>query len=110
MRPQTVTRSGIGTSSKIKTDYQQNPFNASIKCVVTGTATYTIQGTLGDPAAGGSTWFNHPTLVNLTANATGNWAFPVRGTRINQTAGAGSVALTLIQVGQDALPEPRIIA
>jgi hypothetical protein len=91
-------------------DYKQNPFNCALVATVTGSATYSVQGTADDPASGSAAWFNHPTMVNLTATAQGNWAFAVRGTRLNQTVGAGSVSLLVTQSGQDDLPEPRVIA
>ena len=46
-----------------------------------------------------ATWFSHATVVAATANADGNYAFPVRGIRVNLTAGTGSVVATLLQAG-----------
>jgi hypothetical protein len=104
MRPVVVTQTGTGTSPVIITDYIQTPFNASISTVVTGTVTYTIQHTFDDvyaanynPATGN--WYNHDNtdMVNATSNQNDNFAYPIRGCRINQTAGSGSTQLTYIQ-------------
>jgi hypothetical protein len=100
MRPIVVTTTGISTSSTAVMDHYQSPFNVGMGVVVTAPATYTIQHTFDDVlnASVTPTWFNHPTLSG-SSSADGNYAFPVRGIRINQTAGAGSVALTIIQAG-----------
>lgn len=106
MRPMTATTSGVSTSNVIPFDYLRNGFSVGIGCVVTGTVTYTIQHTFDNvqsptytPASG--TWFNHDdaALVNATANANGNFAFPITAARVNQTAGSGSVSVKFIQAG-----------
>lgn len=99
MRPVTVSSSGISVSPTVVTNYLQESFAIGFAAVVTGAATYTIQHTFDDilnPAVT-PTWFNHETLVDQVASQDGNYAFPVRGIRINQTVGAGSVALTVLQ-------------
>ena len=71
---------------------------------VTGTVTFTVQHTFDDVFAAGfvaasATWHNHPTVAGSTATADGNYAFPVRAVRINQTVGSGSTRGTFIQAG-----------
>lgn len=101
MRPIVISASGVSTSPVAVLDHYQSPFNVGMGAVVTGSATYTIQHTFDDVlnSAVTPTWFNHPTMASLTASSDGNYAFPVRGVRINLTSGAGSVALTAIQAG-----------
>jgi len=104
MRPVRVTTSGVSVSLPIPIDQGVNPTNIGLGVVVTGAATYTVEHTFDDvfdeafnPAT--ATWFPHPTLQTLSANADGNLAFPPTAVRLNQTAGAGSAILNLIQAG-----------
>lgn len=102
MRPLTLTRSGTpGTSSIAILDHYRTPFNVGVGVVITGTVTATLQHTFDDvltnPAT--ATWFDHVDLKDLIASADGNYAFPVRGVRINMTAGTGTVTATLVQAG-----------
>jgi hypothetical protein len=104
MRPTTVTTSGTSVSAPVVTDYLVSPFNIGFGVVVTGTVTYTVQHTFDDPFAVGftpaaATWFNHEDLVSQTTSQDGNYAFPVRAIRVNQSAGAGSTSATFIQAG-----------
>jgi hypothetical protein len=104
MRPVTVTTSGTSVSSPIVVDYLISPFNIGFGVVVTGSATYTVQHTFDDPFSSTftpatATWFNHEDLVSQTTSQDGNYAFPVRAIRVNQSAGAGSTAATFIQAG-----------
>jgi hypothetical protein len=80
--------------------------DVSVQGVVTGAATYTVQVTLDKveempPAA--VTWFDVtvPALVGATANQIGAIPFPVAAIRVNQTAGAGSMKLTVLQIGRN---------
>lgn len=101
MRPIVLTTTGVTTSNVAVMDHYISPFNVGLGVVVSAPATYTIQHTFDDvldPAVT-PTWFSHPTLNGLSANADGNYAFPIRGIRINQTAGAGTTTLTVIQAG-----------
>lgn len=104
MRPVRITQTGVGTSQVIPIDQYLNPTNIGLGVTVQGAATYTIEHTFDDvfdpnfnPAT--ATWFPHPTLAGLAVNADGNYAFPPTGCRINQTLGAGSTTLNLIQAG-----------
>lgn len=76
-----------------------SPFNVGFGVVVTGTVTYSVQHTFDDPATGFTTWFSHPTVAAETANADGNYAFPVTGIKLLVSAGTGSATLNLIQAG-----------
>jgi hypothetical protein len=101
MRPIVVSKTGEGSSSIVPMDTYQNPFNVTIKVVVSGTVTYTVQSTNDDiqNAAVTPSWDNHPTLAGLTIAGLGNYAFPVTGIRLNITAGAGTATMTVQQAG-----------
>jgi len=101
MRPIVLKTYGVSTSSPSVMDHYISPFNVGLGVVVTGSATFTVQHTFDDvfnPSVT-PTWFSHPTLAGLSASADGNYAFPVTAIRLNQSAGAGSAVLTVIQAG-----------
>ena len=104
MRPVRVEQVGVGTSAVIPIDQYLNPTNIGLGVNITGAATVTIEHTFDDvfdpnfnPAT--ATWYPHPTLAGINADDDGNYAFPPTGVRINQTVGAGSTILNLIQAG-----------
>lgn len=99
MRPVTKAVTGIGTTEWIKLDHKTNPFNVGFGCVVSGTATYTVQHTFDSVDSGTPTPFNNAYVAGQTANADGNYAFPVCAIRVNLTAGTGTVTITAIQAG-----------
>lgn len=99
-----TTGPGVSVSEVVPIDQYLNPTNIGLAVVVSGSVTYTVEHTFDDvfatdfnPAT--ATWFPHPTLQALTASADGNFAFPPTGVRLNQTLGAGSAILNLIQAG-----------
>jgi hypothetical protein len=93
---------GAKNSAAAVLDYYGRP-EVSLQAVVTGTATYTIQQTLDNPLEAGvtPTWFDHPdtNLVSQTVNRQGNYAYIPVAVRVRQTAGSGSVTLTVVQAG-----------
>lgn len=104
MRPVRVTVTGVDVSAPIPIDQYLNPTNIGLGVVISATATYTVEHTFDDvwdenfnPAT--ATWFPHPTLDGLTANADGNLAFPPTAVRLNVSASTGDVTLNLIQAG-----------
>lgn len=99
MRPQIFSITGVGTSAWIPLDYRQNPFNVGFGVVVNGTITYDIEHTFDDVLQPGTTptAFKHASLVAQTANKDGNYAFPIKAIRINNTAGTGTTTVTLLQ-------------
>lgn len=101
MRPIVICMTGTGSSAVAPMDHYQTPFNVGIGVVASGTVNYTIQHTFDDvqDEAVTPTWFSHPTLVALTTNADGNYAFPVRAVRLYINSGDGTATLTLIQAG-----------
>jgi len=99
MRPQVIKKSLTGTSAWIPVDYKQNPLNIGLAVVVNGTITYDVEHTFDDvfdstvtPVA-----FKHATLTSQTTNKDGNYAFPIRAVRLNNTAGTGDTTLTILQ-------------
>lgn len=99
MKLQTVSRTGVGSSSALVMNTNVSPFNVGFGVIVTGTVNYTIQHTFDDPAVGFSTWFSHPTIASLAANADGNYAFPVTGIKVLVNSGDGTAQLKLVQAG-----------
>jgi hypothetical protein len=99
MKQQTVSQTGVGSSSSIVINTNVTPVNIGFGVVVSGTVNYTVQHTFDDPATGFSTWFSHPTIASQTANADGNYAFPVTGVKVLVNSGSGSATLKLIQAG-----------
>ena len=99
MKVQTVAKTGVGSSNSLVMNTNISPFNVGFGVVVTGTVTYSVQHTFDDPATGFTTWFSHPTVAAETANADGNYAFPVTGIKVLVTAGDGTATMNLIQAG-----------
>lgn len=103
MRSIVLTRSGTtGTTSAAVLDAYRSPFNVGIGIKITGSVTCKIEHTFDDILtvdSGSVTWYDHPVLTSVTANADGNYAFPVAAVRVNMTAGTGTVTATFIQAG-----------
>ena len=101
MRAIIVSKTAAGSSATIPLDTYENPFNVGLGVVVAGTVNYTIQHTFDDvqDAAVTPVWFSHPSMSSLTANADGNYAFPVRAIKILVNSGSGTATATIIQAG-----------
>jgi hypothetical protein len=99
MKLQTVSKTGVGSSSALVMNTDISPFNVGFGVIVTGTVDYTVQHTFDDPAVGFSTWFSHPTVASQAANADGNYAFPVTGIKVLVNSGDGTATLKLLQAG-----------
>lgn len=99
MKVQTVSKTGVGSSSALVMNTNTTPFNVGFGVIVTGDVNYTVQHTFDDPAVGFSNWFPHPTIAGQTANADGNYAFPVTGIKVLVNSGDGSATLKLVQAG-----------
>jgi hypothetical protein len=97
---------GFGNGKAIPLDYMVSPANWALAVIVTGTVTYTVQHTFDDVFSlsfveATATWFDHDSsaLVAASMNQDGNYAFPPTATRIQITAGTGSVVYDIIQAG-----------
>ncbi len=102
MRPQVVAVTGAGSSDPIMVDRLQTPTNIGLAVVMTGSVTDAdVEHTFDDvnDTSITPTWFEHPTLNALSANADGNLAFPPRFVRITIVTGTGTATLTMIQAG-----------
>ena len=99
MKVQSVSKTGVGSSSALVMNTNVSPFNVGFGVVVTGTVNYTVQHTFDDPAIGFSTWFSHPTVASQAANVDGNYAFPVTGIKVLVNSGSGTATLNLVQAG-----------
>jgi len=99
MRPQVISITGTGTSAWIPVDYKQNPFNIGLGLVISGTVSCDIEHTFDDifDTSVTPTAFKNSTLTAKSSNTDGNYAFPVRAVRINNTSGTGTSTLTLLQ-------------
>lgn len=102
MRPVSVTTSDASSVTKDSSTIPLDTFSdeVALQAVVSGTATYTIQQTLDDPFGSAAlNWFDHSdtNLVGATTNKQGNYDFTPRAVRLRQTAGSGSVTLTVSQ-------------
>jgi len=102
MRPVTVTVSGVGVSVPIPVDFLNAQFAIGVGVKITATATYTVEHTFDDvfsptfnPAT--ATWWPNSGLTAKTANADGNYAFPVQAVRLNVASSTGDVTMTIIQ-------------
>ena len=94
MRSVTLTQTGAGSTNGYVADSYISPFNIGFGVIVSGTVTYTVQHTFD-----GTNWFNHPDVAAETANADGNYAFPVLQVRLTVSSGSGTATMTLIQAG-----------
>lgn len=94
MRSVTLTQTGAGSTNGYVADSYISPFNIGFGVVVSGTVTYTVQHTFD-----GTNWFDHPDIAAETANADGNYAFPVLQVRLTVSSGSGTATMTLIQAG-----------
>ena len=99
MKLQTVSKTGVGSSSALVMNTNISPFNVGFGVKVTGTVNYTIQHTFDNPAVGFTTWYSHPTVANETTNQDGNYAFPVTGIKVLVNSGDGTATLNLLQAG-----------
>ena len=108
MRPFVASVSGVGVSPVYPPDNYVSPFNLALSVLVTGTVTYTVQYTFDDVFSSGfsaasANWVDHPSLTTQTATKDSNIAYPVRGVRLNVTAGTGVARFTVIQAGGGGL-------
>jgi hypothetical protein len=102
-RATSVTVGEAASSATIPINWRADNFGVSIVCVVDGDLTYKVQHTVDDiyalAASGGTpTWLDHSSLTSKTANADGNYAFPITAVRLTVTAYAdGDVTMTVLQ-------------
>lgn len=101
MRSVVIQQTGVGASSWVPLDQYVASFSVGIGVVVTGVVTYTIEYTYDDVFNNSITPTAWPVLAlnGLAVNADAQLSNPVKALRINQTAGAGTTAMTVVQGG-----------
>lgn len=112
MRPVVITLTGTGStlnSTPIPVSWRANPTSISLFFDTNGNTTgFTVQYTGEAPenyttAAlynSGAKWFNHAFMAAMTADLSGNIAYPVRAIRLQaDTNGTDTATLTIIQAG-----------
>ena len=87
-----VTITGVGNSEAIDIEDTVD-IRISYACGVTGTVNYTVQHSLD-----GVRFFDNSDNSAQTADADGNYVFPVRAVRVKVNSGTGSVHLYLRQL------------
>jgi len=99
MKRQIVSQTGSGSSSWVPVDMAQNQFKIGFGVVVSGTVNYTVEHTFDDmyDANVTPTAFSHADVAAQTANADGNYAFPVSAIRLTVNSGTGTATLTILQ-------------
>lgn len=101
----TVSVTGEGSSTPIPVNTMQNPFNASVAVIVSGTVSYTVEHTFNPlPVTGtaysGYTWWPNATLQSQTANNSATYNMPITAIRVtNLTGSTGVSSLTVVQAG-----------
>lgn len=105
MRPVTLTLTGPGVSAVCPPDIYLNPFNLTLQTLVTGTVSYSVEYTKDDVF---SPTFN-PATANWiavtaipaasTTSKEATLISPVRGIRINNASGTGTIVLQIVQSG-----------
>jgi hypothetical protein len=97
-----VGTNAIGASQIIPLDQYISPFNVSLGLAITGTVDVTVEYTFDDvfgDAPGPFTWFDHPDLTNVAANADGTFISPVSACRLLTNSGVGEAVLRIVQAG-----------
>lgn len=105
--PRAIYTFGVSTSPAYLINTNGLPW-ITLGTAVTGAATYTVEqavvpvteaGRPGVPEAADWQAINDPAMVGASSNQQSNYAFLPTHIRLNQTAGAGSVRLTIVQSG-----------
>lgn len=100
-QPVVLTLTGVGSTRWSMQNIHITPFNVAIGCIVSGTATYTVEYTYDNPENPNATInvYSHSVLINQTASNDGFFAYPVRAIRVSITSGSGTVTTTILQAG-----------
>jgi hypothetical protein len=105
MKSVVLAQTGVGASRWLLIDSHVTPVSVGIGVVVTGTVTYNVEYTYDDfldPTVTVTAWSPGQlpaALHGATANQDGVITWPIRGVRVNVTAGSGTAAMTVIQSG-----------
>ncbi len=105
MRPIFQTVVGVGVSVPIPIDQYIGSTSIAVACIISATATYTVQHTFDDvfdPAftPAGATWFDTPGFDGPeTTNQDGTIVSPPAAIRLNVSASTGNVQIIVRQAG-----------
>lgn len=93
---------GESVSRTVPLNWRQQEFNMSLAVEITGTINYEVQHCfqrMSDGFPQSFTWFDHASLTNKAANADGNYASPVTGTRlhINSVTAGATISFMIVQ-------------
>lgn len=99
MRVQTVSRTGVGSTTAVVINTNVTPVNIGFAVIVTGTVNYSVQYTYDDPVSGFTTWFDDVTITSKTGNEDGSVNFPITGLKVLVNSGTGSVTMNVVQAG-----------
>ena len=98
-----VNSAGVGAKEWLPLNYYAGS-NTTINLIITGTATATVEGTLVDVNRSTPTAddiFDLADFIGITATTAGTLSTqPVAAVRVNQTVGAGSTVLHVLQNGE----------
>lgn len=92
VRSKFVSQTGAGASAHIDIE-DSNDVRISYAVSLVGSCTYTVQHSLD-----GETWFDNTDNQDQTTAQDGNYVFPIRGVRVNVTAGTGTATLYVRQL------------
>ena len=106
MRPIVLTATGVEAVAA-RVNYRQQDFKVGFGVDLDSTGTFTVYHTFDDPADfnGHSDWVSTATwlpngdsaLIAGTANADGNYMFPVQGIKLDATVNASTIKITILQ-------------
>lgn len=101
MTTQAVSVTGVAASAALCPDTNNAAASIGIYVKVGAACTLTIQVTADDPAGASPNWFSTgvAALTAITADAVAALPYPARGVRINQTAGANTSSMQVINAG-----------
>lgn len=92
VRSKFVTQTGVGASDTIRI-LDTSDIRVAYEVIVSGTVTYSVQHTIG-----GSVYRDNTDTAAQTTSQEGNYVMPIKGVRINVTAGSGTATLHVNQL------------
>jgi hypothetical protein len=92
MQSVTLTQTGTGQDEFIfDRGNAKSTGEIGFGVTVSGTVTYSVQHTFDE-----TNWFDHASATGKSAAFDGSYLYPVRGIRINVTAGTGTATMTAL--------------
>ncbi len=99
-----ISTSGVSVSDIAGLCHYIAPFSVSVFATVTGTATFSLEYTCDNIQAAAfnpatANWQEHPQMTDATISGFVEFTAFTTAVRLNQSAGAGSVAAKVTQAG-----------